>query len=77
MGGSVGLLLTVIVWTALLPGAIVPEYTDPPTLMAATGSEHRIRRAIHPIVMRDRVRESEKGFTSGQLLIILLHTYNP
>jgi hypothetical protein len=44
-----------MVWTALLPGAIVPEYTDPETLIAAAGRGHRIKKIIHPIVMRDRV----------------------
>jgi hypothetical protein len=45
----------VIVWTAVLPGAILPVYIDPPTLMAVAGRGHRIKKIIHPIVMIDRV----------------------
>jgi hypothetical protein len=70
-------MLTVIEWTALLPGAILPVYFVPITLMADAGRGHRIRKTIHPIAIRDRIREPEKGFISGHLHIILLHTYIP
>jgi hypothetical protein len=63
IGGSAGVVLMVIVWTAELPGAIFPIYSDPPTLMAAAGWGHSIKKTIHPIVMMDRTREPEKGFT--------------
>jgi hypothetical protein len=77
IGGSVGLVLTVIVWTALLPGAILPTYFVPDTLIADAGRGHRIRKTIQLIVMMERTRETETCFTSGQLLIIILHAYNP
>jgi hypothetical protein len=75
IGGSSGLVPTVIVWTALLPGSILPIYLVPVTLMADTGREHRIRKTMQLIVMRDRAREPENDFTSEHLHIILLHTY--
>jgi hypothetical protein len=55
MGGSAGVVLMVIVWTAELPGAILPIYSDPPTFMAAAGRGHRIKKTRHPIMMRDKV----------------------
>jgi hypothetical protein len=45
----------VIVWTALLPGAILPVYIDPPTLIAAAGSGKRIKKIRHTIVTIDRL----------------------
>jgi hypothetical protein len=54
MGRSFSLVLTFIVWTAVLPGAMLPTYTDPPTLMAVTGRGDIIKMIIHPKIMRDR-----------------------
>jgi len=44
--------------------------------MAATGKQHRMRKTIHPIVIRDRIWVPARGFTSGHLHIIVNHTYN-
>jgi hypothetical protein len=77
IGGSLEMVPTVIVCTAVLPEAILPVNFVPVTLMPAAGREHRIKKTINPMVRRDRACVLDPGFISGQLHIIIPHAYIP
>jgi hypothetical protein len=59
MGESSGLMLTVIVWTALLPGAMLPTYFDPDTLIADADRGHSIKKTRQMIVIIGSIRETD------------------